>query len=345
MARRTTHTAWVVGLWLILTLTTGVALGLTVSLSAWWPHADQIPAATRIALQFAIAGGVWLLVAGASWLVARQLDRILARDWLDIVAWIHRLDDQHWQPLPIADSGPWGQLSYALNHMAQRLASAQAQRDLFLASVAHELKTPLTVLRANLEGLAGGELPATPARWAALHREIQRLTRLVNDLLLIETWRTPTPPLQRTVYALHEQVQETLLKFRPLAAVREITLESTCEAAMIEADRDRMDQVLTNLLDNALRHTPAGGHITMTVHSQVGHVVWCIDDSGPGIPDRQQADVLQPFYRDPRSPGSGLGLAVALTIVQAHGGTLQIQHSSLGGARVCVALPRAEAPS
>lgn len=344
MARRTAHTPWVVGLWLILTLTTGVALGLTVSVGIWWLDGNLIPAPTRTALQFAIAGGVWLLVASLSWLIARQLDRILARDWLDIVAWIRRIDDQHWQPLPITDTGPWGQLSYALNDMAQRLASTRAQRDLFLASVAHELKTPLAVLRANLEGLASGDLPASPARWAALHREIQRLTRLVNDLLLIETWRTTTPPLQRTAYALNEQLQETLLKFRPLAAVREITLESTLEAATIEADRDRIDQVLTNLLDNALRHTPAGGHITIMLRSQAAQVVWCVDDSGPGIPDRHQTDVLQPFYRDPRSPGSGLGLAVALSIVQAHGGTIQIQRSRLGGARVCVALPRPEEP-
>lgn len=324
----------------MLTLATGISLSLSIGLDTLWTNLAHLrPPATFLA-DLATAGSIWLIMAGAGWGVVRQIDRLLTRDWLDIVSWINQLDDRQWQPLPIPDTGPWGQLSYALNQMARRLSDSQSQRDLFLASVAHELKTPLAVLRGNLEGLATGELPATPERWTALHREVHRLTRLVNDLLLIETLRSPTTSIHLTRYSISEQVQETLLKFAPLAAIRQIALKNTVEPVDIEADRERMDQVLTNLMDNAMRHTPIGGHIEVTLRVLNDRMVCCVNDSGSGIPPTQKPWVTQPFYRDPRSPGSGLGLAVALTLLTAQGGTLVIGRSPLGGAQVCFTLPR-----
>ena len=143
----------------MLTLATGISLSLSIGLDTLWTNLAHLrPPATFLA-DLATAGSIWLIMAGAGWGVVRQIDRLLTRDWLDIVSWINQLDDRQWQPLPIPDTGPWGQLSYALNQMARRLSDSQSQRDLFLASVAHELKTPLAVLRGNLEGLATGELP------------------------------------------------------------------------------------------------------------------------------------------------------------------------------------------
>ncbi len=168
------------------------------------------------------------------------------------------------------------QLSYALNQMARRLAMAQSERERFLASVAHELKTPLTVLRANLERLATGELPATPARWTTLLREVQRLTRLVNDLLLIETLQSSPTALHRVSYRLDVQIEEIVVKFGPLADLQHISLVGTGEPVEVEADRDRLDQLLTNLVDNALRHTPQGG--PGGAHSH--YVAWIARGSG-----------------------------------------------------------------
>ena len=338
MARRS-GPRWALGLWLVLTIGMGLALGLTVGLGTLWAGLTSRRSGAIAEIYLLVAGMVWISLAGIGWVVVRRVDQLLARDWLDIVAWINQLEEGRWEPLPVPDTGPWGQLSYALNQMARRLAMAQSERERFLASVAHELKTPLTVLRANLEGLATGELPATPARWTTLLREVQRLTRLVNDLLLIETLQSSPTALHRASYRLDVQIEEIVLKFGPLADLQHISLVGTGEPVEVEADRDRIDQVLTNLVDNALRHTPQGGRMAITWRGLPEGVECCVDDSGPGIPVAQHTLVTRPFYRDPRSSGVGLGLAVAVALLQAHGGSLAIGNSPWGGARVCLRLP------
>lgn len=324
---------------MVLTIGIGLALGLTVGLGTLWAGLTSRRSGAIAEIYLLVAGMVWISLAGIGWVVVRRVDQLLARDWLDIVTWINQLEEGHWEPLPVPDTGPWGQLSYALNQMARRLAMAQSEREMFLASVAHELKTPLTVLRANLEGLATGALRATPERWTTLLREVHRLTRLVNDLLLIETMQSPTASLHPTPYRLDAQIEEVLLKFGPLADLQQITLVGTGEPVEVEADRDRLDQVLTNIVDNALRHTPQGGRIAITWRGLPEGVECCVDDSGPGIPVAQHTLVTRPFYRDPRSSGVGLGLAVAAALLQAHGGSLTIGNSPWGGARVCLRLP------
>ncbi len=317
----------------------GVALGLTVGLGTLWAGLTSRRSGTSPEIYLLVAAMVWMVLAGIGWTLVRRVDKLLERDWIDIVAWVNQLEEGRWEPLPVPDTGPWGQLSFALNQMAHRLAMAQSERERFLASVAHELKTPLTVLRANLEGLATGELPATPARWTTLLREVQRLTRLVNDLLLIETLQSSPAALHRAPYRLDVQIEEIVLKFAPLADLEHISLVGTGDPVVASADRDRMDQVLTNLVDNALRHTPQGGEIAITWRGLPEGVECCVDDSGPGIPVAQQTLVTRPFYRDPRSSGVGLGLAVAVALLQAHGGSLIIGNSPSGGARVCLYLP------
>ncbi len=317
----------------------GLALGLTVGLGTLWAGLTSRSRGTSPEIYLLVAGMVWMALAGIGWILVRRVDKLLERDWIDIVAWINQLEEGRWERLPVPDTGPWGQLSYALNQMAHRLAMAQSEREMFLASVAHELKTPLTVLRANLEGLATGDLPATPGRWTTLLREVQRLTRMVNDLLLIETLQSSATALHRVSYRLDVQVEEVVLKFGPLADLQHISLVGTGEPVEVVADRDRMDQVLTNLVDNALRHTPQGGQIAITWRGLAEGVECCVDDSGPGIPLAQHALVTRPFYRDPRSSGVGLGMAVAVALLKAHGGSLTIGNSPWDGARVCLYLP------
>ena len=339
MARRFSGQRRALGLWLIQVLAVGLALGLVAGVGALWIDLTHVPLVDIPENYFIVAGIVWVAVAWVGWIVIRNVDQVLAQDWLDIVAWINQLDDGHWEPLPVPDIGPWGQLGYSLNQMAQRLAAAQSERDLFLASVAHELKTPLTVLHANLEGLATGELGATPERWATLLREVQRLTRLVNELLLIETMQHPSASLNPSYYRLDAQIKDVLMKFEPLAAIRHIALISHVEPLELEADRDHIEQVFTNLIDNALRHTPEGGKISITLQRLAHEVACCVEDTGPGIPTMQHALVTRPFYRDPRSSGVGLGLAVAAALLAAHKGSLTIGNSPLGGAKVCLHLP------
>jgi signal transduction histidine kinase len=252
--------------------------------------------------------------------------------------------------LPVWDVGLWSQLAYTLNQMAQRLAAAQKERDVFLASVAHELKTPLSVLRGNLEGLSDGVLTPSPERWAALNREINRLTRLVNNFLLIETMRHSPPAWNRQQYDLCEQLAALMLRFEPMGAMKRVTMSMACQVHEVFLDQDRMDQILVNLVDNALRHTPDGGKIRIGLQQKEkpaekngrpssALLEWCIEDSGPGISAQSVPLVLQPFFRDPRSPGAGLGLAVSAALVQAQGDSLAIARSEWGETRICVRLP------
>ena len=215
---------------------------------------------------------------------------------------------------------------------------------MFLTSVAHELKTPLSVLRGNLEGLSEGVLTPMPERWAPLNREINRLTRLVNDLLLIETMRHSPPAWNRKHYDPREQLAALIVRFEPLADMKKAAMIVECQVQEVFLDQDRMEQILVNLVDNALRHTPGGGQIRIDLQQeekpaqnndqvQSSMLQWCIEDSGPGISLLSIPLVLQPFFRDPRSPGAGLGLAVSSALVQAQGGSLRIARSELGGAR------------
>ncbi|HBQ94998.1 MAG TPA: hypothetical protein DD856_08175, partial [Sulfobacillus sp.] len=289
-----------------------------------------------------------LIISAVAWFLSVHIERTVLGELSSIVEWINQVDDGHFEPLPVWDTGPWGQLTYALNQMASRLATAQQERDVFLASVAHELKTPLTVLRGNLEGLMDGALTPTPERWAALTREINRLTRLVNDLLLIETMRQSPPAFNRKHYDPREQLASLILRFEPLARMKGVEMTGESQVHEVYLDQDRMEQILVNLVDNALRHTPEGGRICIRLQRkmegkkdthQIAMLEWCIEDSGPGIPASSASLVLQPFFRDPRSRGAGLGLAVSAALVQAQGGTLQISTSELGGAKICLSLP------
>lgn len=329
------------GIWLGMMIATISAVGIVVLVGGWWSqlaHASGTSAQARYMVVAAITSAG---IAVLGWWAVQRLEQASLRDVAHLVHWIDDVEDGNWDALPVPDNTMWGALAYALNRMADRLSSAGEARHQFLASVAHELKTPLTVLSGNLEGLAAGVLMPTPERWTALHREVTRLTRLVNDLLWLERAEGLTPPLQRTAYNPREQIEAILLRFRPLADSQGLNITVMMEdIPRVWADRDRIEQVLINILDNALRHTPTGKSIRIILTEDKSRVVcWCVEDAGPGIDPALRNHVREAFVRDPRSPGAGLGLAVADAWLRAHGGRLRISASTLGGARVCACIP------
>ncbi|MCY0886617.1 MAG: ATP-binding protein [Firmicutes bacterium] len=333
--RRSWSTRIAVGIWLLAV----VALAGAVAFMA--AGTTLLAAAGRPVWQAAVGAGsvVLLLAAGPVWWGARAMGRTLAADLPRILQWIDAAEGEHWEPLPVPEAGEWGELAYALNRMAARLALSSRQRDRFLASLAHELKTPLTVLAGNLEAIRSGVLQPDAARLAALDREVRRLGRLVDQLLLIESARNGQLPLHPAPYDARAQVEELLLRFQPLLETRQVRVETELAPVTVSADRDRLEQVLTNVFDNALRHTPAGGVIRLTLAPDGDGVAWAVEDSGPGIPPDLRDRVTEPFLRDPRSPGAGLGLAVAAALVTAHGGSLTVGTGKPGGARVSWRLP------
>ncbi len=350
MARRDRFARPAVGIWLLATMTTIIGIGIVVLGGNWWVSASHLSGPSQKAAYIVLSLPTLFIITFGAWIVSTYIERTVLGDLSSIVEWINLVDEEHFNPLPVSDIGPWGQLTYALNQMATRLKAAQKERDVFLASVAHELKTPLSVLRGNLEGLTQGDLTPTPERWAALTREINRLTRLVNDLLFIETLRHSPGVWNPSYYEPCEQLSRLVLRFEPLTEMKHVHMKIECQVHEVFLDPDRMEQILVNLVDNALRHSPEGGDISIhlqqiekpaikTVNAPTVILEWCVEDSGPGFSPESVPFVLQPFFRDPRSPGAGLGLAVSAALVQAQGGSLEIENSDRGGAKICIRLP------
>jgi signal transduction histidine kinase len=250
-----------------------------------------------------------------------------------------------------------GQLAAAFDNMAERLEQAFAReraletsRRELITAVSHDLRTPLATTRAMVEALADQVVtdPADVQRYLKLIlQETQHLSRLIDDLFELSQIDSGALRLDRVPLDLVELVSETLAAYQVAAAERDIRLEECgADSAQVLADPERLQRVLRNLFDNALRHTPAGGLVRVCTLVDDGAVQISVDDTGPGIPPAELERIFERFYRaEPsrlrESGGAGLGLAIARGLVQAHGGRIWAEPSALGGASVRISLPAA----
>jgi signal transduction histidine kinase len=234
-------------------------------------------------------------------------------------------------------------LAEAFNHMLDRLDAAFARQRRFVSDASHELRSPLTAVRGQLEVLARSERPdvAEVRRVEALAlAELARVERLVGELLALARLDEGEGP------ALREIEASAFLADLAEAAPGAVAHESLA-GGRLEADPDLLARVVRNLLENALRH--AGGRVELSsAPAAAGELRVCVDDDGPGIPPSAREDVFDRFHRsdaarDRAAGGSGLGLAISRAIVAAHDGRIWVEDSPLGGARVCFSLPRFEA--
>ena len=242
-----------------------------------------------------------------------------------------------------------GQLSLAFNRMAENLQIAEDLRREMTADIAHELRNPLAVMQARLEGLADGVYSLTPESLAPVLEQSQLLNRLVEDLRTLALVDAGRLPLVQQEVDLRQLVDRTLAGYRAQAEANRVILqlgERSSLQLLIQADAARIQQVLGNLLGNALRHTPAGGEILVTVReSEAGnHAEVLVTDSGEGIPEEALPHLFERFYRgsrglDRKSGGTGLGLAIARQIVEAHGGSLEARNRPEGGAEFAISFP------
>jgi two-component system sensor histidine kinase BaeS len=244
-----------------------------------------------------------------------------------------------------AGPGELGELSQAFNTMAARLAAHERMRREFLAAVAHELRTPLAIIQANLESFLDGVADPTPERIAALHTQCVLLNRLITDLRDLSLAGTGQLELQRTPTDLAALCRASVEGLQPWIEERgvRVTLD-VGGPSRAEVDPDRMRQVVQNLLHNAVRFTPPGGAVRVAVSPENGWVRIVVEDDGPGIPPEDLPHVFEPFYRADRSRsrasgGSGLGLAIVRQLVAAHGGDVRAENRPSGGARFVVELP------
>jgi signal transduction histidine kinase len=236
------------------------------------------------------------------------------------------------------------QLSMAFNQMISELATADQLRRSMTADIAHELRTPLTVMQGNIEAILDGVYPADAEHLEPVLRKTQLLRRLVEDLRTLALADAGELHLYRAPVDLPELVRRTVTDFMIEAQAAGIELSSELPSQMLPvwADAARFEQVLGILLDNALRHTGAGGEINVSLRYTGGEIWLSVRDTGEGIPPQDLPHVFERFYRGRVSPhrpgGTGLGLAIAQAIVTAHGGRIWVESQPGKGTTVTAAM-------
>lgn len=250
------------------------------------------------------------------------------------------------QRVPVRGNDELADLARTFNQMAGSLQKSQESRRAMTADIAHELRTPLAVQRASLEALQDGIYPPSPENLTSLLEQNQLLNRLVEDLrtlALADAGQLILEPGPVNSAALLEQVTD---RFQAQAHAHQVAIELKLAQGCpsIQADASRIEQILGNLLSNALRHTPAGGRILVSLGCSPEKIQIAIQDSGPGIPQESLPFIFERFYRADRSRsrsegGSGLGLAIARQLAEAHNGSLEAANSPEGGALFTLTLP------
>lgn len=251
------------------------------------------------------------------------------------------------QRIPTQSRDEIGALATSFNQMADSLAQHEELRRNLIADVAHELRTPLTVIQSNLEAMLDGVLPASPQEIAILRDETAMLARLISDLRLLSLAEAGQLKLERVKTDPAELVKRAVEPFRMQAqsSQLELNLELASNLPQIELDVDRVTQVIRNLLNNALRHTPEGGQVTITCKGTTAHEVFItVSDTGDGIPSDDLPYVFNRFYRADKSRsrasgGSGIGLAIVKQLVEAHGGKVWAESQPGQGATFGISLP------
>jgi signal transduction histidine kinase len=243
----------------------------------------------------------------------------------------------------VPESGPWDlrSVARAFNAMSARLKANDEQRRSFLADVAHEMRTPLTVIRGQAEAIADGVYPGDAAHLAPILDAAQTLDRLVEDLRTLVLTDAGNLVLQKEPTDLGALAGETVDSFKVQAEAAGIGLNAGVADNLppVEIDPARIRGVIGNLLSNAIRHTPAGGSITVGAHASGPDVVITVTDSGEGIPPELLPHVFERFVKGAGSPGSGLGLAIVHDIVTAHGGKVDVESDAGSGTQVRLTLP------
>jgi signal transduction histidine kinase len=241
-----------------------------------------------------------------------------------------------------SDLPPIQELARGLDTMAARLEADEEQRRTLLADISHELRTPLAVITGNLEAVLDGVYPADAAHLTPILDETRVMERLIDDLRTIALSEAGTLALHPEPTDADVLIGEVLHAFTPVAAAAGVTLttESTGDLPILDVDPVRIREVLSNLVANALRHTPAGGTVSVDGSADARSVVLVVRDTGPGIDPALLPHVFDRFVKGAASRGSGLGLAIARGLVEAHGGTISVDSPAGGGTTFRVELPR-----
>jgi signal transduction histidine kinase len=253
------------------------------------------------------------------------------------------------QQVPVSSRDELGDLARDFNQMAQALRLSEVQRRQMLADTAHDLRTPISVMRSHLEAMLDGVFEPTPENLAVVHEETLLLSRLVDDVRTLSLAEAGQLPLTMEEVNLVGLVQAVAAAFAPLAEADGIQMTvETIPVPSTQGDPARLQQLLSNLLANALRYAPQGNAdepwVNITLASAGDSIQIAISDSGPGLSAEQQAQVFDRFWRSDAARnrnqgGSGLGLAIAQGIAHAHAGEITVDSVSGSGSTFTLVLP------
>jgi two-component system OmpR family sensor kinase len=243
----------------------------------------------------------------------------------------------------------FNQMAGQIDDALEELRREERRKTQFVSDVSHELRTPLTAIRGAAETLLDGDVdPEDQQRFlSTIAREAERLGRLANDLLTLQRIEGATGELPITQVDLRLAADRAAAMLEPLLEDREVSLTVNGRAPLVLGDVDRLQQVVTNLVDNASRIVGEGGHVRVELDAEGDRAVLSVLDDGPGIPEADLPRLFDRFYRADSSRtrtsgGAGLGLAIVRAIVVAHGGRIEAANLPDGGARMTVSLPAIE---
>ena len=285
---------------------------------------------SRFWWQFLVAGA---LAAGVALLFARWFARGMTQPLRDMAGAARRMEVGNYEVRVVTRSrDEVGQLAHAFNRMSGELARLEESRRDLVANVSHELKTPIAAIRAHLENLLDGVEDPDPHTLGVMLAQTERLGRLVEQLLDLSKLESGEVPLQRAEVPLEPLVRQVVSEIEVASAGKEVRIQQEIadDLPMLDADAERVHQVLFNLVDNAVRFVPQGGAVTIGAHRRNGGVEISVADNGVGIPREHLPRLFERFYRGDTARargdgGTGIGLAIARSVVEAHGGTIRAQ--------------------
>ena len=304
------------------------------------PEADFLANLNRTTLVIAAGAGLMALLFGI--VLARTISYPVSelKSATQLVA-----QGELGHQVSVRSSDEIGQLTASFNKMSADLAKANKLRRQMTADIAHDLRTPLSVLQGYTEALDEGKLPGNSEIYQSMHRQVKHLNRLVEDLRTLSLADAGQLSLHPMAIAPRDLLEHTALIYTQQAEKQKVTLDLDIpqQLPQIKVDLDRLVQVLGNLISNALRHTPAGGHIRLVAENAQQQLVLRVQDSGAGIDPEDLPHVFDRFYRGDKSRStngeSGLGLAIARSILEAHNGRITVTSTSGQGTTFIITLP------
>lgn len=292
-----------------------------------------------------IAGGIMVCIALA---LGVLFARLITRPLREITTAAQKISEGDLdQRVPVRSRDELGLLASQFNKMSSDLSRATELRRQMTADIAHDLRTPLTVISGYLEALRDRIFEPTPYRFGAMHDEVQLLLHLVEDLHTLSLADAGELLLQRQSIAPQQLLERVAGTYKPAAEQRGIDLcaETEQAAPTISVDVEQMSRVLSNLVGNALRYTPPGGRISLRARTTTGRAELIVSDTGTGIAPEHLPSIFERFYRADKSReqstgDSGLGLAIVKSIVEAHGGQVSVDSALGRGTTFTIALPQ-----